>query len=93
MDGIDPCDIDVLRRLAGQKTAAASSTVNAQRREAWYRHNGRGRTRPLVLVEIQGVLDETVPESVLECRGDLARCLEGGCGRSCTSTRWSTTTT
>lgn len=76
MDGIDSRDTDILRRLAERKARVAASAPNAERRGLWERHNGLEGTRPLILAEIQGVLDETVPDSVLECHGERARQLE-----------------
>jgi hypothetical protein len=71
-------DVDVLRRLAERKARAAGSAVNAERRSAWITHNGLGRTRPLVLAEISGVMGEALPDSVLECAGEWARGVERG---------------
>jgi hypothetical protein len=73
---LPPHDIDVLRRLAERKAAAAASAVNRERREAWYRHNALEKTRPLILAEIQGVMDETVPDRSLTCTDEWARALE-----------------
>jgi len=71
-------DIDILRSLAERKARIAASDLNRERRELWFRHNGLERVRPLVLVRISGVMDETLPDSVLECTDDWARMLERG---------------
>jgi hypothetical protein len=69
-------DIDVLRSLAERKAAAAASAVNNERRELWYAHNALGRVRPMVLAEIMGVMDETVPDTALHCTDEWARVWE-----------------
>ncbi len=71
-------DIGVLRALAARKARAAASAVNAERRARWLRHNGLGHTPPLVLAEISGVMDETVPETSLQCADEWARGVERG---------------
>jgi hypothetical protein len=75
-DPIPQRDVDVLRSLAGRLAAAADSAVNRERRGLWLRHNGLQRTRPLVLAEISGVMDETVPDSSLRCSTEWARTWE-----------------
>jgi len=65
-------DIDVLRSLAERKAQIASSPLNRERRELWYRHNGLQRVRPMVLAEISGVMDETLPDTVLQCSDEWA---------------------
>ncbi len=82
-DGLAPgriptADQDVLRGLAERKARIASSALNQERRELWYRHNAVEGARPMVLAEIQGVLDETVPDSALVCTHETARRLERG---------------
>lgn len=74
--GLSTPDLDILRTLAERKARIASSAVNAERRELWYSHNGLQRARPLVLAEIWGVMDESLPDTVLQCRDEWARRLE-----------------
>jgi hypothetical protein len=76
--GLSSRDTEVLRRLAERKARIAGSAVNAERRELWYRHNGLGHARPLILAEIGGVMDETVPDTALECDDGWARGIERG---------------
>src|SRR5271157_1588179 len=71
----DP-DLRILRDLAARKARAAASSVNAERRGLWLRHNALERSRPMILAEIQGVMDESLPDSVLQCGDDWARGLE-----------------
>jgi hypothetical protein len=71
--GLPSTDIEILRSLAERKARIAASAINAERRELWYRHNGLERVRPMILAEIQGVLDETLPDTVLECSDEWAR--------------------
>jgi hypothetical protein len=66
-------DTDILRSLAERKATAAASAVNNERRELWYAHNALGRVRPMVLAEIMGVMDETVPDTLLQCSDEWAR--------------------
>ncbi len=73
---IPPTDRDTLRGLAERKARIAASALNCERRELWYRHNAVQGARPMVLAEIQGVMDETVPDSALQCANELARRLE-----------------
>ena len=73
---IPPAEGDVLRGLAERKARSASTALNQGRREDWYRHNALQGTRPMILAEIQGVMDETVPDSALVCAHPVARRLE-----------------
>ena len=71
--GLVSSDIDVLRSLAERKARIASSPINAERRVIWHRHNGLERVRPMILAEIVGVLDETLPDKALKCSDEWAR--------------------
>jgi hypothetical protein len=73
---LSPADLDVLRALGERKATAAASALNAERRALWLQHNGLGHARPLVLAEIAGVMDETVPDSALRCTDEWARTVE-----------------
>jgi hypothetical protein len=66
-------DLDILRALAERKAAAAAGAVNRERRDLWQRHNSLGRVRPMVLAEIMGVMDETLPDRELRCAEEWAR--------------------
>ena len=73
-------DIDVLRSLAEKKTAAAESSINTHRRNAWYVHDAGTGGRPMILAEFQGVHDENkpLPDSILRCEDDWAKKIERG---------------
>jgi hypothetical protein len=76
--GLSSHDLDVLRSLAERKARIAASALNAARREAWLQHNSLGHGRPMILAEIQGVMDETLPDAELRCVDKWARTLERG---------------
>jgi hypothetical protein len=69
-------DLDILRALVERKAAAAASSLNRERRGLWQRHNSLGRVRPMVLAEIMGVMDETLPDRDLRCTDEWARSWE-----------------
>ena len=71
-------DVDVLRDLAEKKAAAADSSVNTDRRNAWYAHDAGPGGRPMILAEYHGVHDENkpLPDSILQCEDDWARRIE-----------------
>jgi hypothetical protein len=71
-------DVEVLRALAVRTMAIAAHPLNIERKGLWYRHNSLQRTRPLVLAEIQGCLDELYAARRLEliCINPWARSVE-----------------
>ena len=73
-------DIDVLRRLAERKIRAAESSVNNERRKAWYAHDAGTGGRPMVLAEHGGIRDvkSPIPSDIYECSSEWARGVEGG---------------
>ncbi len=77
-----PNDIQILRDLLKRKAQLAQYPVMAERRQLWTRlaskNNGNGahQTRPMILAETQGVLDELVPLDTLRCQEDWARVME-----------------
>ncbi len=78
---INQNDIDILRGLYQHKAQLAQQPVMAERRDLWTRlaswTNGNGGgTRPMILAETQGVLDELIPLASLECREEWARQME-----------------
>ncbi len=75
---LSDADLGTLRGLAERKALAAASPLNAERRALWLKHNSLGHSRPMVLAEIGGVMDETVADSALECRDEWARGIERG---------------
>jgi len=75
-DAASDVEIDVLRRLAQRKVEIGSDPVNLERRRLWYKHDSGEAERPMVLAEIIGVPDETLPFSVTECRNPGMRMIE-----------------
>lgn len=69
-------DIDVLRRLAEKKATLAQHPANRERRRLWYVHHDGGSGRPMILAEMQGVMNEMPVDDALECRHPGARGLE-----------------
>lgn len=77
--GLDQHDVDILRRLAERKATIALDPVNLARRKQWLDHDaGEIRTKPMVLAEAGGVMNEVIPESILQCRDPGARGMEMG---------------
>ena len=75
-DTISAKERDVLRRLAERKAEIASDPVNLERKRLWYKHDAGQAERPMVLAEIMGVPNETLPLSVTECSTPALRVLE-----------------
>lgn len=73
---IEEQDRTVLRRLAKRKAEIAADPVNLERKELWYKLDAGDAGRPMVLAEIMGVPNETLPFSVIECRDPGLRMLE-----------------
>jgi hypothetical protein len=72
-------DLDILRRLGERKAQIAATSVNAERRAAWYAHDAGGPSaRPMVLTEVFGVRDPHPPldDADLRCRDEWARRIE-----------------
>jgi hypothetical protein len=75
---ITPHDTEILRRLGARVAEIAVDPVNIERRRLWQRLNALEAERPMILTETGGVIDETMPKSVLECEGEWARGIERG---------------
>lgn len=73
-------EVEVLRRLVQRKGQIADDPVNAERRDAWYRHDEGEGHRPMVLAEIGGLRDRALPvaDADLACHHPWARALERG---------------
>jgi len=71
--GIDPCDCDALRGLAGRLAALAVRPIEEEKRRLWYEHNALQPTQPVVFCDPENAWNEIVPSGVLECTGALAR--------------------
>ncbi len=76
--GLKARDLDILRRLAARKAQIAADPVNRERRDRWYQFDTPTATRPMVLLETGGVLNEVLPDTVLQCEDPLARGIEYG---------------
>ncbi|NLG51161.1 MAG: hypothetical protein GX552_13720, partial [Chloroflexi bacterium] len=75
---IIPGDIRLLRDLYKRVAELAHDPVMEERRQSWLKLASLERTRPMILAELGGVLDETVPLSSLRCQEEWARDLERG---------------
>jgi hypothetical protein len=58
--------------LAKRVAEIAAQEIQDERRALWRKHNSLGRTRPLVLVHLWGVMEEIV-EPQLRCRDPFWR--------------------
>lgn len=74
----DPQDMRILRDLYHRQREAAHDPMMAERRRLWTCHASLNSQRPMILAETQGVVDELVPVSALECHETWARRLERG---------------
>jgi hypothetical protein len=75
---VSDSDREILRRLADRKMEIAINPTNLERKDSWYNHNGLNISRPMVLAEIQGCLDELFNAEHLkfECVHPWAQILE-----------------
>ena len=73
---IEDQDIRILRDLFKKKRELAELPVMAERRKLWLDHASLNSHRPMILAETQGVVDELVPVSTLQCKENWARRLE-----------------
>jgi hypothetical protein len=73
---LNPHDRDVLRQLADRKMQIASHPANLDRKALWYSHDAGAAARPMVLAEVCGVMDEVLPDSILQCGDAWARNVE-----------------
>jgi len=76
--GIPQHDVDVIRRLAERKAKIAADPLNLERKRLWLAHDAGGPSRPMVLAEVGGVMNEALPETILECGDKWARSVEMG---------------
>ncbi len=76
--GIPRRDLDIIRRLAETKVETAASSVNTERRKAWYALDSGDGDRVMVLAEHGGIrdADRPVKVDVLECEDEWARGIE-----------------
>lgn len=73
---ITDSDVAILRRLAHRKAEIAANPVNLERKRLWYELDKGTGGRPMVLAEIMGVPNETLPFSVTECQNPGLQILE-----------------
>jgi len=66
-------DQEILRRLAGQVAQLAARTIENDKRNLWFRHNALEATRPPIFFSPENSWNEIIPESQIQCRGELAR--------------------
>jgi len=66
-------DRDILRALAGRVAALASRPIESEKKELWYRHNDLQATRPLIFCDPENGWNEILPDSIMQCRGELAQ--------------------
>lgn len=73
-------DVNILRQLAERKAKIAQDPVNLERKNLWYKLDSGTDGRPMVLAEVWGVRDETLPlpDSILQCKNPWARKIEYG---------------
>jgi len=75
---VNPDDIKILRTLVRRKAEIARDPVMAARQQLWTRHAALDSTRPMILAETGGVLDELIPRATLHCQETWARQMERG---------------
>ena len=66
-------DVRILRDLYRRKREIAGDPIMEERRMLWKELHSLHRTRPMILAETQGVRDELVPVSTLQCQQDQRR--------------------
>ena len=76
MTTLPNADRTILRELACRKAEIAADPVNEERRELWYALDEGRAPRPLILAEVMGVPDQTVPLASLRCESETARHIE-----------------
>jgi len=69
-------DKKIIRELAKQVAEIAELPIMEERRRMWKQHNQLKRVRPMILVFPEGSWRELLPQSVLQCQGDVARQIE-----------------
>lgn len=69
-------DTAILRELAKRVAEIAADPVMDARKQLITQLNGLHAERPVIIAEIQGVLDEVLPLAALTCEGEWARGME-----------------
>ena len=75
-EGIAASDRVLLRELAHRVRELSERPIEAEKRQLWLDHNELKATRPVVFCDPEHGWTEILPESVLACRGDMARSWE-----------------
>lgn len=66
----------ILRNLGDKLFEIAHDPAMIEKKKLWYKQTALNAERPMVLAETNGVLDELLPLSSLECQEEWARNLE-----------------
>jgi hypothetical protein len=69
-------DIQILRELYRRQCEIAADPVMAERQSLWLQHSALNGSRPMILAETVGVLDELIPLETIRCQEPWARNLE-----------------
>lgn len=69
-------DKRIIRDLAKRVAEIAELPIMEERRQMWKQHNQLKRVRPMILVFPEGSWRELLPQSVLQCEGEVARQIE-----------------
>ena len=70
---IDKRDGETIRSLAADIAELASRPIEQEKRDRWLHHNDLKTGRPLVFCDPENAWHEIIPDSSLECSGELAR--------------------
>ena len=62
---------EVLRALAGQVAELATRPLEAEKRQLWIDHNALHSTRPVIFCDPENSWHEIIPQSSLQCKGEL----------------------
>jgi len=63
----------ILRDLAGCVADLATRQIEVEKRQLWIDHNALRSTRPVIFCDPENSWHEIIPQSSLECEGELAR--------------------
>jgi len=74
-------DRTILRDLAKRIAEIAAEPVQERRRRIWHAQNALQPIRPPVFISPEGSWVELIPESILQCEGEVARGIEMGLRR------------
>jgi hypothetical protein len=66
-------DRQTLRELALQVAELSAGSIQAEKRDLWYRHNALQATRPLIFCDPENGWNEIITRDQLQCEGTLPR--------------------